>query len=176
MGRTMLSLFAWAMLLQGCVIYETESWHDRCRAGDDDEDCLTGPREGDPSDEDPLDDEDLLDDEDPIDDEDPETPFKIWLSVAEGRPGDSLLTWLESDGDLDFRTIDRITFVGDVEVTDSVFRDDEAFLLLQIPHDAQPGVVQGFVELRDGGAALLSGGFTVLEPLAGGDGTCDCSC
>ncbi len=173
-----LSLLALTASLGGCIIYETEggwgddSWctgamcdddrRDRCGDGDDDSGLIcttdptgtatgTGTGTGTATTPAPL----------------PEFSFV----PDEACIGDAVLTWLVADDPTwDYTNIDGVLFVGDVVVTDTIVRTDEVILLLDIPANADPGVVQGLVELTDGQATLADGGITLVE-CGGGAGT-----
>lgn len=153
-------LLAFGLLLGGCIIYETDDRRDECRRGDRCADDTGGswrpPRDTDP----------------PDDTDDPEPSPSFALSAKQGEQGRALLTWIEADSDWDFERIERVVFVGDVDVVHTEIRRREAFLLLDIPCGAEPGTDPVIVALTDGTEILVQGGFTILE--AASPDVCGC--
>ena len=99
----------------------------------------------------------------------PEKPV-IRLTDGSAGPGEAMLTWIECDDlSFDYTNIDTVTFVGDVTPSQLVLRADEAMLLVEVDEHALPGQIEVILELVDGSAILLDGGFTVLDPDADGD-------
>jgi hypothetical protein len=146
-------LFPLAILtsLNGCIIYET------------DEDCPGSEC---------LDTTAAWEDTGAQASTEPEAPTATFrLTVAEGAPGEAMLTWIECDDiAFAFSTIEDIVFVGDVTLTELVLREDEAMLLVEVGSEAGPGQIEVILTLMDGSAVLLTGGFTVLDPADDGSG------
>ena len=95
--------------------------------------------------------------------------FRLVDATAE--PGEALLTWIEcEDLSFDYTHIEAVTFVGDASPSQLVLREDEAMLLIEVDDDAAYGQIEVILELSDGSAALLDGGFTILDPEAQGTG------
>ena len=152
MTRSLALLALLTTSLGGCIIYETNGEDDHCFG-----DCDLGGGDG-------------FDDgqggQDTGDEPAPELPA-FTFTAAEGLPGEVMLTWIEAEAPgFVYTNIESVTFVGDIEVVDTVLRDDEAMLLVEIAADALPGKVEAIVELIDGSAALIEGGFLILDPTA----------
>ena len=142
--------------LSGCIIYENET-SDSC----DEDSCDT------------LESSDSWGSTEGTTDIAPEAPLPTChLSDTSGLPGETLLCWIECpDSDFDYTEISSVLIFGDVQPSDLVLRPEEAFLLLEVDDDATPGQVEILLELTNGGAVLLEGGFTVLDPDAESTGS-----
>lgn len=148
-------------LLPGCVIY------DMGKCGLDTGDDGRGGGDGrDDEAEEEADEPAPTDDKEEPTDEEPSVDAKWALSVAEGAPGEVLLTGLLATPHIDYNTIEALTFLGEVSVQDSAPRADELTLSLAVGAEAPLGPVDLLIELADGDAVLVHDIFTVVDPAA----------
>lgn len=145
-------------LLPGCVIY------DMGKCGLDTGDDGRGGGDGRDEDEAGADDPTPTEDEETPTEEEPSVDAKWALSVAEGAPGEVLLTGLLATPHIDYSEIEALTFLGEVSVQDSAPRSDELTLSLAVGAAAPLGPVDLLIELADGEAVLVHDIFTVVDP------------
>ena len=149
-----LSLFA--LLAGGCIIYE-EDWdhrHDSCRSCGVDDTSTVGD-----------DDDDVTPEPEPEPEPEPQITADLELTETSAYPGDSLLSSLVVvSGQVDLAAVEAVVFERDVVVVDTLHRESEIVLLLQVADDAAPGEVDVFVETKTGAGFILAEPFTVLEP------------
>lgn len=156
-----------AVLAQGCIIYEEHWVTEPC------EDCSTTWTW---TDTETTDTTTTTETTDPG----PTVTSDLELTVTEGAPGDSLLSSLVATGPFDLASITEIGFERDVQVLDTLVRDDEVVLLLAIADDAEPGPIDVFVVTADEGF-VLDQPFTILDAAGGtttdtGGSTTDTGC
>jgi hypothetical protein len=94
----------------------------------------------------------------------------LQLTIAEGRPGEDLLSTLVNVGPetRDLSGVANVEFSRDVAVLDLIARADEVVLLLHVADDADPGAVDVSVSANGPKTWLLAQPFMVLEAPPGG--------
>lgn len=139
---TLAALFA--TTLNGCVMYGGKCRH--CGMMGDD----TGtPDDGE--------DEGGDDDDSDVEDEDP----NFWLLPSQVEAGASAILSLQSDQDLDFTTVEEVTFVGDVTICSEQAREDE--LLLSVVAGSTLGTVDLVIEFGGGSTWFVDDALTIVE-------------
>jgi len=86
------------------------------------------------------------------------------LTVAEGHPGEQLLSTLVNAGEkeVDLLAVETVTFSRDIGVLDLMPRTGEVVLLLAIGAEAAPGEIDVWVNGTGGAGWILEQPFTVL--------------
>ncbi len=136
---------------QGCIIYEERFVTTDCEG-----DCTSTWTWTDPTDPtEPTDPTTEPTDPGPV------VTADLELTVRTGAAGESLLSSLVAVGDFDLATVDRVVFERSVEILDTLPREDEVVLLLAIDADAEPGLVDVFVETADGEGYVLEQPFEI---------------
>ncbi len=145
--RPMILLGLVSAAASGCVVYEND------HAGNDgyDEDYTYG--------------DDGVDDSGDVD-ATPELAMGFHPDQAE--QGEAFLGYLSvSEGELDFDTVEAITFYGDVELQDFDVRDDEIILSVAVSPDAVTGDVDILLEFGGNQAFWAEGVLTIYEADSG---------
>lgn len=143
MTRTKTLAFLGVLVAQGCIIYEDKPHHWSCGEEPCPDSGWTGGGTTTPVAE-------------------PQPDLR--LTVAEGLPGQQLLSTLVNAGEheVDLLGVETVSFARDVAVMDLIHRTDEVVLLLAIGAEALPGEVDVWVSGNGGAGWILEQPFTVL--------------
>jgi hypothetical protein len=170
---TRLATLALGLLaLNGCIIYAGNNTDADFRPGHGDDGDGDGNGDGDTAADTGTDPADTDGTTDPDPDTDPASG--IVISPDHGEAGDTVMISVTVVNDYDLSDVISVNFEGDVTVVDTIVRDGEILVVLDIDAAAEPGAIPVWVDTADG-SVILDVSFTIEAAGSGSGDDSDCT-